>query len=617
MRDRRFSPFFLTQFCGAFNDNLYKNALVILITFQGASMTAIDTQLLVNICAGIFILPFFLFSASSGQLADKFEKSSLIRWIKLLEIGIMILATIGLWYAKLWILLAALFLLGLQATLFGPVKYALLPQVLLETELIGGNALVEAGTFIAILLGTIAGGLLIGISHLGSILVSVAILAIASLGYLASLGIQKIAAAAPDLHFNWNSFSETWATLRLIRQNRTIFLSILGISWFWFYGALFLSQFPGFSRDILGGDEGTVTLLLAVFSVGIGTGSMLCEKLSGKMVELGLVPFGSIGLSLFALDLWWTSPAATSVGMAGLSAFFSHVTNWRILFDLFAIGCFGGFFIVPLYALVQSRSDITVRSRIIAGNNIMNAGFMVMASILAVALLSMGLTIPQLFLVTALMNGAVAFYIYGLVPEFLLRFLCWIVVHTVYRLSKTGQENIPETGPALLVCNHVSMIDFLIISAGCPRPIRFVLDERMMRNPIFRIYFRGSKMIPFETGRSLVDRRLPVEKIHQALADGELVCVFPEGQISDSGAVTPFRITLDDVLKKTDTIVIPCALKGLWGSIFSRQFVNPLRALIQARLFLPIEMTIGRPIPGTTTDTSCLQREVELLLNRN
>lgn len=615
MRDRRFFPFFFTQFLGAFNDNLYKNALVILITFQAGRMTSLEPQLLVNLCAGIFILPFFLFSASSGQLADKFEKSRLIRAIKLAEIFVMLLAVIGFWCASLWILLAALFLLGLQSTLFGPVKYALLPQVLVESELIGGNALVESGTFIAILLGTIAGGLLIGLPTYGTTLVSLAILAIAVFGYVASRGIPVVPAADPGLRFNWNSLSETWSTLKLITKNRTVFLSILGISWFWFYGALFLSQFPGFSKDVLGGGEGVVTLLLAVFSIGIGVGSMLCERLSGRMVEIGLVPFGSIGLSLFAIDLWWATHAAMPGELLGVAGFFKNPVNWRILFDLVAIGCFGGFFIVPLYALIQSRSEVTVRSRIIAGNNIMNAGFMVGASLLAVALLAVGLTIPQLFLVTGLMNGAVAIYIYGLVPEFLLRFLCWILIHTVYRLAKSGIHHIPEHGPALLVCNHVSIVDTLVISAGCPRPIRFVIDEHLLDKPILRSLLRDFRAIP--VGKAQEEdgmmQDLPADGIRESLRRGELVCVFPEGQLTDTGELKPFRGAIDGVLTKEQVPVVPLALKGLWGSIFSRRYGRPMGSFHKARLFMPISLVAGRPIMSDEATTSRLQSEVALL----
>jgi 1-acyl-sn-glycerol-3-phosphate acyltransferase len=538
----------------------------------------------------------------------------LIRAIKLSEIAIMLLAAIGFWTSSLWLLLAALFCMGLQSTLFGPVKYALLPQVLKESELIGGNALVESGTFIAILFGTIFGGILIGLPSHGSTLVALGILAVAVLGYGVSCGIPSAPAADPGLRFNWNPLTETWHTLQLIRQNSTLFRSILGISWFWFYGALFLSQFPGFARNVLGGGEGVVTLLLAVFSVGIGVGSMLCERLSGRMVEIGLVPFGSIGLSLFALDLWWTAPTGTPVGIVDTLVFLSHAQSWHILFDLLAIGCFGGFFIVPLYALVQSRSEVAVRSRIIAGNNIMNAGFMVVASVLAVVLLAAGLSIPELFLVTGLMNAAVALYIYGLVPEFLLRFVCWILIHSVYRLDKTGVDQIPEVGPALLVCNHVSLVDALVISASCPRPIRFAIDQRLLRKPGLRLLLRDFRVIPFQAAPSAPELPYPdAQLVQEALLRGELVCLFPEGPITDSGAINPFRIDVEGLLDGICAPVIPLALKGMWASVFSRRYGTGLKSLFRARPFLPISLVVGVPLLSAEATSLRLQAEVAAL----
>jgi hypothetical protein len=426
LRERRFLPFFLTQFLGAFNDNLYKNALVVLITFQATRYTTLSPGVLVNLAAGVFILPFFLFSATAGQFADKFEKSRLIRFTKQLEVVVMGLAAAAFALDSLVLMLVALFLMGAQSSLFGPVKYAILPVHLREHELVGGNALVESGTFVAILLGTIAGGVAIALPG-GALWVSLATLAVALLGYATSRGVPLAPAAAPTLQINWNPLTETWRNIRFTRGNRTIFLSILGISWFWFYGALFLSQFPGYAKDVLGGDEQAVTLLLALFSVGIGTGSLLCERLSGRHVEIGLVPFGSIGLSLFAIDLWWASPVAIHAGdPLPLAAVLANPVTWRALVDLVMIGVFGGFFIVPLYALVQSRSESGHRSRIIAGNNILNALFMVVAAGLGAGLLAAGLSIPQLMLVTALLNAAVALCLYTREPEFRVRFVAWL-----------------------------------------------------------------------------------------------------------------------------------------------------------------------------------------------
>lgn len=426
LSERRFLPLFITQFLGAFNDNVLKNAMVILITFQGVRMSGIDPALMVNACAGLFILPFFLFSATSGQLADKYEKSRLIRLVKILEICIMVIAAIGFWLPNLPLLLIALFLMGMHSTLFGPLKYSILPQHLYENELIGGNALVESGTFLAILLGTILGGTLIGLGENGRHYASAACFMIALLGYTASRGIPIAPPPVPGLRINWNPLTETWRNLRFTRQNRTVFLAILGISWFWFYGALFLSQFPSFAKEHLGGNESVVTLLLAIFSVGIGLGSLLCEKLSGKHIEPGLVPLGSIGLTVFAIDLYFAAPVAGSVSGLSAAQFIAQPGGLRILADLVLIGVFGGFYCVPLYALVQTRSEASHRSRVIAGNNILNALFMVVAAVLAIVLLGAGCSVPQLFLITALLNAFVAAYIYALRPEFITRFCRWL-----------------------------------------------------------------------------------------------------------------------------------------------------------------------------------------------
>ena len=469
--ERRFGPFFLTQLLGAFNDNVYKNSLVILVAYHATTYSSLDPNLLTNVAAGVFILPFVLFSASAGQIADKFEKSAIIRIIKAVEIGIMAIAAAGLLLESLPLLFAALFLLGLHSTFFGPVKYAILPQALTSAELIGGNGLVEMGTFVAILAGTLVAGVLVALDS-GIGLVSTLILIISVLGFLASVAIPKAPAAAASLTFDWNPFRETWKNLRFAKGNRTVFLSLLGISWFWFYGALFLSQFPNYSKVVLGGNEHVVTLLLALFSVGVAVGSLLCERLSGHKVEIGLVPFGSIGLSVFAVDLFFVTPAGVSHTALGAWQFMTQPGALRVALDLFLIGMFGGFYIVPLYALIQTRCQASHRSRVIAANNILNALFMVVAAGLAVLALSAGLTIPQLLLLTGVLNAAVAIYIYTLVPEFLLRFIDWMLIHSIYRLRASGLANIPEEGPALLVCNHQSLADALVITAACRRPIR-------------------------------------------------------------------------------------------------------------------------------------------------
>ena len=570
LRKRRFAPFFLTQVLGAFNDNVYKNALVILVAYHAASYASIDPNLLTNVAAGLFILPFVLFSATAGQIADKFEKSAIIRIIKASEIGIMVIAAAGLLLKNLPLLLAALFLLGLHSTFFGPVKYAILPQVLSPAELVGGNGLVEMGTFVAILAGTLVAGVLIALDR-GIVWVAALILVTGVLGFLASLAIPKVARAAESLSFEWNPFRETWSNLQFARRNRTVFLSLLGISWFWFYGAMFLSQFPTYSKAVLGGNEHVVTLLLALFSIGVAAGSLLCERLSGHKVEIGLVPFGSIGLSVFALDLFLATPGSVEHANFGAWQFLTQPGSWRIALDLFLIGMFGGFYIVPLYALIQTRSEPSHRSRIIAANNILNALFMVAAAGLAVVALSAGLSIAQLLLLTGALNAVVAIYIYLLVPEFLLRFLDWLLVHSIYRLRATGLAHIPEEGPALLVCNHQSLADALIITAVCRRPIRFVMYYAIFNVPVLSFIFRAMKAIPIAGAKEAPDvLERAYDDIAAALADGQLVCIFPEGQLTRDGEIGKFRPGVSRILERTPVTVIPMALSGLWRSIFSR-----------------------------------------------
>jgi 1-acyl-sn-glycerol-3-phosphate acyltransferase len=388
--------------------------------------------------------------------------------------------------------------------------------------------------------------------------------------------------------------SETWRILRYTARNRTVFLSVLGISWFWFYGALLVTQFPNLARNVLAATEGTVTLLLVVFSIGIGLGSLLCERLSGHKVELGLVPFGSIGLTVFGIDLGFAAAAPAAAA------------HWRILADLAALGLFGGFYIVPLYALVQSRSDAAHRSRVIAGNNVLNALFIVAAALVAIALLAAGLSIPQLFIAGALMNAAVAIYIYRLVPEFLMRFMVWMLIHSVYRLRKTGLERIPDEGAAILVCNHVSFVDALVISAACRRPIRWVMDHRIFRIPLLSFFFRTARAIPIAPAREdaeLLERAY--ERIAEELDAGELVGLFPEGRLTADGETAECRGGILRILEKRPVAVIPMALSGLWQSLFSRNR-DKLRHL--ARLFPRVRLAVGDALHPA--DTESLRRAV-------
>jgi 1-acyl-sn-glycerol-3-phosphate acyltransferase len=610
LRERRFGPFFWTQFLGAANDNIYKNALVIFVAFQAATLTALSSNDLVNVAAAVFIAPFMLFSATAGQLADKYEKSRLIRLIKILEICIMIVGAIGFYRRDLVLLFVALGLMGVHSTLFGPVKYAILPQNLRSDELIGGNGLVEMGTFVAILLGEVLGGIVIAIKPNGPLYAGATAITVAVAGYMVSRRIPMAPAVAPDLRINWNPFTETARNLRLAHGNRVVWLSMLGISWFWFYGATYLTQFANFTKDVLGGDEHVATLLLAIFSVGIGVGSLLCERLSGRKVELGLVPFGSIGLSVFAVDLYFASRGLAAHGPIAAAGFLASPPHWRVVADLVLLGMFGGFYIVPLYALIQERSDPAYRSRIIAANNILNAIFMVASAGIALGLLKTGLTIPQLFLVTGLMNAAVALYIYLLVPEFLMRFLAWILIHTFYRVDKEGLERVPADGACVIVCNHVSFVDAVVIAACVPRPIRFVMDHRIFAIPVLNFIFRTMRAIPIASAKEdATMKQRAFDEAAQALKDGEVLCIFPEGKITDNGELNRFRPGLQRILEQAPVPVIPMALRGLWGSFFSR--ASGGKALRRLRgIFSRIALVAGPPIAPAIATPEFLQQEV-------
>ena len=612
---RRFAPFFWTQALGAFNDNVVKNALVILVTFGIAGLTDGQRALYVNLAAGIFILPFFLFSATSGQIAEKFEKSMLVRRIKLLEVGIALLAAAGFYLKSPPMLLGVLFLLGVQATLFGPVKYSILPQHLKPEEIIGGNAWVEAGTFVAILLGTMLGGWLIALPS-GGLWVGLAAVLIALAGWSTSLGVPAAPAAAPTLTINYNPFTETARNIGFMRQSRTVFLSVLGISWFWFYGAMFLSQLPALTKLSLGGDESVVTLLLTIFSLGIGIGSLLCERLSGGKVELGLVPLGSLGLTAFAADLFFHVPTALAVPAMGAKAFVLGGGHTHLLIDLGLIGVFGGFYIVPLYALIQTRSAASHRSRVIAGNNILNAAFMVTAAILAIVLLSAGLSVPQLLLTLAAMNAAVAVFIYALMPEFFMRFVVWLAIGALYRVKTTGLENIPETGPVIVAANHVSFADPLILGGLIRRPVRFVSYHKIYNIPVLNTIFRAAKAIPIAPAKenaALLERAYVLMK--DVLVEGHVLGIFPEGGITPDGEITRFKPGIQKVLAETPVPVqvVPIALRGLWSSMWSKRDSALGRMRLPRRFRAEIEVIAGPPIPGAQVTAALLEERVRAL----
>ncbi len=605
---RRFLPFFLTQLLGAFNDNLYKNGLTIFVAFQAANISQESSNTLVNIAAGLFILPFFMFSPIAGQLADKHEKSMLIRRIKQLEILIMLLGAMAFYLQSPALLIAILFLMGTQSSLFGPVKYSLLPQALRPEELVGGNAMIEFGTFLAILMGLIAAVLIIG---LGLHIISLAVVLFAVAGYWVSRSIPTLPANAPELTISFNLFAQTRNILHDARENLSVFYSIMGISWFWFIGLTYITQLPNYVRYELGGNEQVYVLLLAMFSIGIGMGSFLCERLSGRIVEIGLVPIGALGLTLFGVDIYFNQSPGVGEALITPMVFIVDGNNLRVMFDIVMLGISGGIYIVPLYAMVQQRSDAKKRSRIIAANNVINALFMVAAALYGMFALSAGISIPTLFLIMAIMNAAVALFIFKLVPEFILRLLIWLVVHMVYRVRKIDLDRVPDDGPAVLVCNHVSFVDALVLAGCIRRPIRFVIYYRIFRLPILSFVFRTANAIPIASSHEdpeMTNRAF--DQISNALKQGDLVCIFPEGKLTENGELAAFKSGISKILEHDAVPVVPLALRGLWGSFFSRKYGNAMTRWFPRGWFNKIDLVAGDAIEAGNATRETLYQQV-------
>jgi 1-acyl-sn-glycerol-3-phosphate acyltransferase len=614
LRQRRFAPFFWTQFLGAGNDNLFKFAFTVMVTYQLHS-ELLEPKMAGLVIGALFILPFLLFSATSGQLTDKYDKTRVIRFVKSLEIAIMLLAAWGFWTSDVIVLLACVFLMGLHSTLFGPVKFAYLPQHLNEQELTGGNGMVEMGTFVAILLGQVAGGVLVGIPEVGRHYVAIACVAVAVIGRISAQFVPPSPSTDPHLTINWNPITETWRNLMLAHQNIVVFRSLLGISWMWFFGAVFLSLFPPFAKDVLHGNEQVASLLLVVFSVGIGVGSLLCEVLSRRHVEIGLVPLGAIGMSVFAVDLYFASRGLAPASGLAIGQFVSQPANWRVMADLALLALFAGLYSVPMYALIQLRSQPSHRARIIAANNILNALFMIVSAVGVGLLLKLGMTIPEVFLVTGLLNAVVAFYIFMLVPEYLLRFVAFITTRVVYRFKVRGDENIPVQGPAILVCNHVSFVDAVLLMAASPRPIRFIMDHRIFQVPVLGWLFRLAKAIPIAPQRedpAVYDNAF--KQARQVLADGDLLCIFPEGAITRDGELGEFKGGVMKVLETHPVPVIPLALQNLWGSFFSRVDGNAMTRPFRRGLFTRVGVVAGTALrPEAVTPAVLRERVGELL----
>jgi len=562
---KHFGPYFGVQFLGAFNDNVYKNALLVILAFSAFK----NTDVLTNLSGGLFILPFFLFSVYAGQVADKYEKSKLIRLIKIWEICLMSIAAVCFYFDIFWALIALIFLMGTQSAFFGPIKYSILPQVLADEDLVEGNGLVEMGTYVAILLGTLVGVIFIdtsagsGTKHY----VSMIIIGIAFLGYLAARKIPQVPASNPNLKFNWNPFTEAKDIFGRAAKNHSVLLAMFGISWFWFLGSGYLIQFPSFTNKVLLGNKEVIALLLA----------------SGF----------------------------SHTQNVGFSEFLALIGAKRLVFDVFMIGVSGGLYIVPLYAMVQHRTETHERSRIIAALNILNALFIVMASVVAIVMLgAFKLTITQFFLVLAIMNAVVTLFIFLKVPEFLMRCFVWLLMNTIYRIKNIGIDNIPKEGAAVVVSNHISFVDALLLAGQIRRPVRFVMYYKIFQNPFLNFIFKTAKAIPiasYKEDPKLLEKAY--EEISKELEAGHIVGIFPEGAITRDGEMLPFKKGIEKIIEKNPVPVVPMALRGLWGSFFSRKYGSAMQSFPR-RFWSKITLVVDEPIQANEVTAEKLEAKV-------
>ena len=605
---RRFFPYFCTQFLGAFNDNVYRYAFAILITYFLAKE---NQGVMVNAALIAFILPYFLFGAIAGQLADKYEKAWLIRQIKLAEIVIMLVGCIALYFQSVYGMLGILFALGAQSAFFGPIKYSILPQHVDDTEILTANAYVEAGTFIAILLGQVLGGAL-GEKPEYQTLLMFSIVFFAVIGRFSAQFIPDAPAASPDLKVSLNIFKKTVDIVRLSYANRPVFKSILANSWFWFVGSIILTMFPVFAVDVLSGNPKVAILLLTVFTLGIALGSLACSKFSSGRVEVGLVPIGGLGISLFTWLLGGVDvPEATE-----LRTLFEVLAIpgalWAI-FYLIMIAFFSGLFIVPLYTFMQTRSAEHQRSRVIAVNNIINSLFMVVAGGLGILLVSMGLTVLQVFKVVAILNLIVTIFIICSISHYFIRHICWLLTHAAYRPKLENFHHIPEQGPALIVCNHVSFFDPPILYAHLPRPAKFLMWYGFYELPIIGRCFSWVKAIPIGTRKKRPDLvEQAFDEIAAELESGGLVVVFPEGGITRDGDMNKFQPGIDQIIKRTPVPVIPVAIRGMWGTWSSRHLGNAFRGIPKS-LFKKITLAAGEPVAPEQANRLSMLEKVEAL----
>ena len=592
---RAFFALFCTQYLGAFNDNFFRTAMATFITYKVTTMSPDHKSVIVSLAVALFMLPFFLFSALAGELADKFRKDILIKATKVLEVIIVLLAAVGFLTTNVPMLLGVLFLMGTQSSFFGPVKYSNLPDILKENQLIAGNGIIEAGTYAAILQGTIFGGIIIAANEF---LLPGIMLAVAIVGVGSSLLIPAQKPANAALKVDTNFLRSTWKNMKFAKQNHDIFLCILGISWFWLLGTALVAQMPSLAHDILNGTPGLFTFLLTLFSCGIGVGSLLCQFLVKGEITSKYVPISALVMTLFLADLACaTSGYVTSATAVDYKAFLLTFAGKRITLDLLGFAVCGGLYIVPLNAMLQALASEDVRSRVIATNNIINALFMVMGSGFCALLLAMHFTIPTVFGVIAFANALAAVYICGLLPHHIVRMILTRVLNFVYGVKVNGLEHWKNLkGNVLIIANHTSFLDAALLWVYLPDNLYFAIDTYVSQKWWVRPFLHLVKYFPIDPTNPMA-----VKSIIEEVKSGKRVVIFPEGRITTTGGLMKIYPGPALIADKSDAQLLPVYLEGSQYSVFSRfgsQFKTRPHSKITITIQAPTQLNIDESIHG-------------------
>ncbi len=593
LKTKRFLPLFVTQFMSAFNDNAYRFALsIMLLTSFGKDQGGV----LNTISAALFILPFFLFSAFAGQLSDKFDKAFMARRIKFIEIFIVALSVFALYSGYVPLQQLSIFIAGTQAAFFGPIKYSILPQHLEKEELLGGNGLIEMGTFVSVLLGTIFGTIAIN-SAGGKDIVAAVMIVIALFSYWTARQIPDAPSAQPDLKLNWNFFSETWNVISMVRSRPEVFQSILGVSWFWLLGVVFVTQIPLFTLDSLKGTEAIATVIFALFSVFIGVGSVFCNKLLNGTVTAKFVPIAAVLMSVFMIDLYFAAGSASRLTPDGqitsLKVLFTSFSGLRVLFDLCAVAFCAGLYVVPLFAIMQMRTPYYLRARTIGANNIMNAIFMIFVTLVSGVLLSLGFTARGLFLILGLANLLAALYIIRLLPHDLLTAAARFFFRLFYRVEVKGMEHLEAAGrKALIVANHTSLLDGPLLSAFLPEKASFAINTQMAKQWWVKPAFALFELCPMDPGNPMSLRTLV-----DALRHGKRVVIFPEGRITVTGSLMKIYEGPGAVAAMAKAKILPVRIDGAQFTPFSR-----LKGVYPRRWFPKITVTFLPPVSSLSPE---------------